>query len=234
MPSRPRVVLATPHPAECIAAADWLHSEGFEPVKTTTVARAAQELTERSFDLLVADFDFAFRGGLQALSRERTRLAKAPTIVIGPADPASEALAVRRDAMYLARPVDRAAFVCMTQMAVLESRPERRSVRKPVNRFDAVVGGVRSHIIDVSNEGMRLEIPRTRHAAPPPPLFNVRVGLLGVNITVRRMWTCNLPDRSAEAAWYGAELAGNSGRIELAWRTFVDAMPNRGTALEYK
>ena len=231
MPSRPRIVVATPHTLECTAVADWLHGEGFEPVRATTVSRGLQELNERSFSLLIADFDFAFRGGLLAASRERMRNAKAPSIVIGPADPTSEAVAVKRDAMYLSRPVDQAALVCMAQMAVLESRQERRSVRKPV-RFDAIVGGVPSHLIDVSNEGMRLEIPRTRNATPPPPLFTVRVALLGVNITVRRMWASPMP-KGGDAAWYGGELAPNSGRVELAWRSFVDAMPNSGSAVKY-
>jgi ActR/RegA family two-component response regulator len=231
MPSRPRIVVATPHTLECTAVADWLHAEGFEPVRATTVSRALQELNERSFSLLVADVDFAFRGGLQAVSRERMRNAKAPGIVIGPVDPAAEAMAVKRDAMYLTRPVEQAALICMAHMAVLESRPERRSVRKPV-RFEAIVGGVPSQLIDISNEGMRLEIPRTRNAAPPPPLFTVRVALLGVNITVRRMWA-SMP-KGGDAAWYGGELAANSGRVELAWRSFVDAMPNSGSALEYR
>jgi hypothetical protein len=134
--------------------------------------------------------------------------------------------------MYLSRPVEQAALVCMAHMAMLESRPERRSVRKPV-RFDAIVGGVPSHLVDVSKEGMRLEIPRTRNGAPPPPLFTVRVALIGVNITVRRMWASPTPE-GGDAAWYGGELAANSGRVELAWRSFVDAMPNNGTALEYR
>ena len=232
MPSRPRIVVATPHAMECASVADWLHAEGFEPVRATTVSRALQELNERPFSLLVADFDFSFRGGLQAVSRERMRNAKAPGIVLGPADPAAEALAVKCDAMYLSRPVEQAALICMVQMAMLESRPERRSVRKPV-RFDAIVGGVPAHLIDISKEGMRLEIPRTRNAAPPPPLFTVRVALLGVNITVRRMWASPTP-KGGDIAWYGGELAANSGRVELAWRSFVDAMPNSGTALEYR
>ena len=232
MPSRPRIIVATPHTLECAAVADWLHAEGFEPVRATTVSRALQELNERPFSLLVADFDFAFRGGLQAVSRERMRNAKAPSVVIGPADAASEAAALKRDAMYLSRPVEQAALVCMAQMAMLESRPERRSVRKPV-RFDAIVGGVPAHLIDVSKEGMRLEIPRTRNATPPPPVFTVRVALLGVNITVRRMWASPTP-KGGDIAWYGGELAANSGRVELAWRSFVDAMPNSGTALEYR
>jgi ActR/RegA family two-component response regulator len=232
MPSRPRIVVATPHAMECASVADWLHAEGFEPVRATTVSRALQELNERPFSLLVADYDFAFRGGLQAVSRERMRNAKAPGVVLGPADPAAEALAVKCDAMYLSRPVEQAALVCMVQMAMLESRPERRSVRKPV-RFDAIVGGVPAHLIDISKEGMRLEIPRTRNAAPPPPLFTVRVALIGVNITVRRMWASPTP-KGGDIAWYGGELAANSGRVELAWRSFVDAMPNSGTALEYR
>ena len=234
MASSPRVVIATPHRLECTAAADWLQAEGYEPVKATTLSRASQEVKERSFDLVVADFDFAFRGGLQVLSRERARNPKAPSVVIGPVDATAQAHAVRRDAMYLTRPLDQIALVCMVQMALLESRPERRSARKPVNRFDAIVGGVPSHIVDVSNEGMRLEIPRSRTAAPPPPIFPVRVPLLGVNVLVRRMWTCTLPGGGNEASWYGGELAGHPGRIDLAWRTFVDAMPSCGTALEYK
>jgi CheY-like chemotaxis protein len=232
MPSRPRIVVATPHATECAAIADWLHAEGFEPVRATTVSRALQELNERPFSLLVADFDFAFRGGLQAVSRERMRNTKAPGIVIGPADAGSEAIAVKCDAMYLSRPVDQAALVCMAQMAMLESRPERRSVRKPV-RFDAIVGGVPSQLIDISKEGMRLEIPRTRNAAPPPPMFTVKVAVLGVSITVRRMWASPMP-KGGDAAWYGGELTGNSGRVELAWRSLVDAVPNTGTAIEYR
>ena len=99
MLSRPRIIVATPHPLECTSAADWLQAEGFEPVRVTTIARASQELTERRSTLLVADADFAFRGGLQALSRERARNAKAPSVVIGPADVGAEALAIKRDAM---------------------------------------------------------------------------------------------------------------------------------------
>jgi len=48
------------------------------------------------------------------------------------------------------------------------------------------------------------------------------------------MWACTLPDRPAEVVWYGGELAANSGRVELAWRTFVDAMPSSGAALQYR
>ena len=59
------------------------------------------------------------------------------------------------------------------------SRPTRRSVRKAVNRFEAVANGVASHVVDVSYEGLRLEMLRDRQAVPPP-YFNVRLPLIGV------------------------------------------------------
>jgi hypothetical protein len=132
--------------------------------------------------------------------------------------------------MFLPRPIERASLVCTVAMAVMESRPVRRSLRKRVNRFDAVVEGVPSHIIDVSNEGLRLEIPRGRKSAPPPPFFNVRVPILGVALIVRRMWTSSSP--APEAAWCGSQLSRNPRRVEEAWAAFVDAIPVAGAALE--
>ena len=234
MATRPRIVIATPLAPECTAVAEWIFAEGFEPIRATTVSRALQEVKDNPFDLLVADYDFALRGGLLAASRERVRNVKAPTVVLGAADAAAEAAATRRDAMYVTRPIDRTAFTCSVHMALIDSRPERRSLRKRVARFDAVVGGVPSHIVDISNEGLRLEIPRSRHAAPPSPVFQVRVPLVGVTLSVRRMWTCHLPAGGSDAAWYGGELAGNAPRIEVAWRSFVDAIPTSGIALEYR
>jgi ActR/RegA family two-component response regulator len=234
MAIRPSILIASPHVAECAAIADWLSSEGFDPIRATTVAGATQQLNDRTFELLVSDFDFAVRGGLHATARERMRNPKAAAVLIGELNPAYEAQAEKRGAMYVARPLDQAAVVCAVHMGVMESRPERRSLRKRVNRFDAIVGGVPSHIIDVSNEGLRLEIPRSRNAAPPTPVFAVRVPIVGVSLIVRRMWTRNLPDRGFDAVWYGGELAGNAQRIELAWRTFVDTVPNAGVAIEYQ
>ena len=230
MASRPRILIATPHVAESTLLADWIAGEGFEPVAVNTVARAADHIKDRPFDLLIADFGFAFRNQ-PLVPLVRARNAKTPIIAIGDNDPAAESQAEARGATYLTRPLEQTSVVCTASMAIMETRPVRRSVRKSVNCLDAVVAGVPSHIVDISREGLRLEVPRSRKSVPPPPHFSVRVPLLGVSLNVRRMWTCSAPKSMSDAAWYGGELSGNSRSVEQAWRVLVDTMPGSGTAV---
>lgn len=231
MASRPRIVIASPHVAETTVLADWIASDGFEPVTLNSLSRVTEHLKDRPFDLFMADYAFAFRSA-QLIPVVRARNAKTPIVIIGDHDPAAESQTVARGAMYVARPLDRTEVGCTVSMAIMETRPMRRSIRKAVNRLEAIVEGIPSHIVDISREGLRLEIPRSRKAAPPPPHFTVRVPMLGVALTVRRMWTCSVPRLSNEAAWYGGELAGNTRSVEQAWRVLVDTIPSAGSALE--
>jgi hypothetical protein len=112
---------------------------------------------------------------------------------------------------------------CFVSMAILDTRPTRRSMRKLVNRFDAVVNGVPSHIVDVSIEGLRIEVAGERRAALPP-YFTVRVPLVGVAVTVQRMWTRSSMKRNS-AIWYGGALSQNQVALNEAWRRFVDTIP---------
>ena len=125
--------------------------------------------------------------------------------------------------MYLSRPINRAMFTCFVAMAMLDSRPVRRSIRKPVNRFEAVANGVPSHIVDISVEGLRLEMSREGRSALPP-YFTVRVPLVGVAVRVQRMWTQSASLRGA-SIWYGGALSQNRSNITQAWRAFVDTVP---------
>lgn len=231
MASRPRIIVASPHAVESNTVSDWLTTEGFEPVRIATLERVMEEIRDRTFDALVVDRVLACKPGQQTIGAVRSRNGKTPIIVIGDEDASAEAQVLSRGATYLTRPVDRLSFICVVSMGVMETRPERRSLRKRVHRLDAVVEGVASHIVDISNEGLRLEVPRMRKPAPPPPVFHVRVPLLGIVVTARRMWTCSLP-ASQDAVWYGAELSGNTRRVEMSWRTLVDTIPGAGAALE--
>ncbi len=229
MIGRPRIIVATPHSAECEALADWLVPHGFDPVKTSSVAAAINAIKSRPYDLLIADSVFAFRDGLDLASRNRRRNQQTPTVVIGES-PTAESQAEVRGAMYLGRPVDPETLACTISMALMDERPIRRSTRKTVDRFDAVVDGVRSHLIDVSPEGMRLEIPTDRRSSPPP-FFSVRVPMIGVALIVQRMWARRSPDAvRSNTAWYGGALTRNSSAAEQAWRHFVEAIPRGGSA----
>ena len=176
-------------------------------------------MRDRPFALLIVDADHAFKRGLHPPAEAR----HVPTIVIGGSAAGSSAEGISGQTVYLTRPIDRAVFGCFVSMAILDNRPARRSTRKLVNRFDAVVNGVPSHILDVSFEGLRLEVAGERRAALPP-YFTVRVPLVGVAVTVQRMWSRSAAKRHP-AIWYGAALSQNRIAINEAWRRFVDTVP---------
>lgn len=225
---RPRVIIALPNITECGSFAGWLVSEGFEPVRRSTPRAAAEEMQARSFDLLIADAAFAFRDGLHAAGRRHNPLT--PTVVVGDPTAAAQSDAVGRQAMFLARPVERVMLVCTVSMAMMDGRPARRSMRKLVKPLSAVVNGVPSHIVDVSNEGLRLAMPRDRRWVPPP-YFSVRVPLIGTAVTVQRMWTRAWPGSGrTEATWCGVELIQNGPLAERAWRGLVDTIPLVGSS----
>lgn len=218
MANRPRIILALPDVNECATVAEWLVTEGLEPVRCAGARAAAEEMQARPFDLLVGDANMAIRSGLLAATRARNPLTPAVIIGNGAADDPHDALS-----MYLARPLERSTLVCMVSMAVID-RPVRRSVRKIVNRFEAVVNGVPSHIIDVSTEGLRLEIPRQR-VSIPPPYFNVRLPLMGIAVTVQRVWARSPSEARTPTIWCGGTLSANRPGAEQGWRAFVDMIP---------
>jgi len=220
MAERPRIVIALPDAAESAAVADWLAPEGFDCARRPTANAAAEEMSAHPFDLLIADAAFAF-GGLHRVGRSRNPVT--PTIVVGDALVAEQCERASW-AMYLARPIERALLVCTVSMAIIDGRPLRRSVRKAVNGFAAMVNGVPGRIIDVSNEGVRLELPRGRGAVPPP-YFTVSVPLIGIGVMVQRMWA--RPWRtggSEDVTWCGGALVANPSRAEGGWRSFVDTV----------
>jgi hypothetical protein len=222
MAHRPRVILVLPDITECATVAEWLVTDGFEPVRCSSARTAVEEMRAHPFDLLVADATVTMREGLLATSRRRNPLT--PAIVIG-----NSAAADPRDAvsMYLSRPLERGIFVCTVSMAMMAERPARLSARKIANRFEAIVNGVPSNIIDVSTEGLRLEMPRHRLAVPPP-YFNVRLPLMGIAVTVQRVWARSPGQERTPIIWCGGALSANRPGAEQGWRAFVDMIPSLG------
>lgn len=225
MANRPRIILALPDVDECATVAEWLVTDGFEPVRRPSPRTAAEEMRARPFDLLVTDAAVAVRDRLLAASRGRNPWTAAIVVGNGPMDDPRDALS-----MYLIRPLARGTFVCTVSMAMMDGRPTRRSARKIANRFEAIVNGVPSHIIDVSTEGLRIEIPRQRLSIPPP-YFNVRLPLMGIAVIVQRMWARTSPGQErAPITWCGGALSANRPGAEQGWRAFVDMIPTVGAS----
>jgi len=89
---------------------------------------------------------------------------------------------------------------------------------------------VPSQIIDVSKEGLRLELPK--RGGVPPLIFDVQVPMLGMALNVRRLWSAAAPALVRDGVWYGGELSNNSRRVELAWFTLVDELSTKRTSLD--
>jgi hypothetical protein len=229
MASRPRVIIASPDPVECAALADWLRDEGFEPVRRSDPKNATEEIRTRPFDLLIADELYVLRHQLHQLSRARRPAM--PTIVVGDGAAGDLYESQSRQFMYVTRPVDRAVFICTVSMAIADGRPVRCSVRKAVPRVSAVVNGLPSYIVDVSNEGLRLEIPRERRSVPLP-YFNVLVPLIGVAVTFERRWMNSASHEPASPWWCGGALVRNQAKAERAWRTVVNTIPTSSDPAE--
>jgi len=90
--------------------------------------------------------------------------------------------------------------------------------------------GVNVLVVDAGFAVAAINAVRARHPLLPivvvgdtDPSAEAYVPMLGVKISVRRMWTANAP-RPAGAVWYGAELSTNSTRAQLAWQTLVDTL----------
>jgi hypothetical protein len=216
MPNRPKVIVALPDWAEGSLVASWLSENQFEPVHRTTLAAAAGEIQARTFDLLIMDSTWAVS---QAHRRAlRARGPAAPSILIG--DPADgPATAANAQTMYLTRPIDLAVLSCFVSMAFMDGRPVRRSPRKTVQWLDAFVNDAPASILDVSPEGLRLQVARV-----PPPYFAVRIPALGVAAIAKRKWTMS-QSKPASTLWCGGELSHHRAGSEDVWRSFVNTVP---------
>jgi hypothetical protein len=221
MTNHPRIIIASPDLIEGAALADWLRDAGFEPVRRSDPRTAVDEIQTCPFDLLIADESFVFRHQLH--EKSRARKPGMPTVVIGDGTAAARCESMGGQFIYVTRPVERDVLICTVSMAIEDGRPVRRSVRKPVQRFRAIANGVPSYIIDVSNDGLCLEMPRDRRS-PPLPYFNVVVPLIGVAVTFQRVWTKPISAEGTPALWCGGALVRNQARTERSWRVVVDAL----------
>ena len=114
-------------------------------------------------------------------------------------------------------------------LALAEVRPARRSPRTVVARVLSTVDGMSAKIVDVSSEGVRLEIPGASTSGLPP-FFQLKVPSFGVIAKVKRVWVAQPgPGHS----WCGGiiERPVEKG-AKMAWPTFVKTAPMGNRRLE--
>jgi hypothetical protein len=221
MPFRQQIIVATPNADEAEALSAWLDAEGFEPLSKPTSKSASDAVTSLPFDLAIVDASFVLDGGLRAFGLARFR--ETPVIVLGDAADGIACAPLASQVMFLERPIERVTFLCTVTMALMEARSDRRSPRRTIRPFEATVNGVQSYIIDVSREGVRLEMPRDRHIVTPQ--FALRVPLIGVGVSVHRVWV-RVPrmDENVGMMWCGGQLGRNTVLADQGWQRFIDTV----------
>jgi len=219
MPVLERIGVACPILGERAVFLDWLSAAGYEPVPMLDLDLLGRDLSTRPVEALIADVALVPLVDLPRLIRILG--ANRPLIVVGESGKALEA--VPRDVTWIDRPVTRDNFLLSIALALAEGRPARRSPRKPVPRLLSQIDGVSAKIMDVSAEGVRLEVSGT---APPalPPFFTLRIPAFGVTAKVKRVWVA-VPNQGA--LWCGGAIdRGQPVKTEIAWSRFIQTAPS--------
>lgn len=223
MAGRPKIGLACPIPGERAAFSDWLHAGKYEPVPMIDPRSISRELDGDGFEALIIDADLTRSREAAAVLRNLGK--NRPLIVVGEFKTTSLTDPARGELMYLARPVNREELLLTITLALAEGRPARRSPRRQVARLQSTIDGVEARIIDVSSEGIRIELPE-RHRSTLPPFFTVRVPMFKVSVIGQRMWLASPSDlASRQLFWFGVRLARNPEQAVEAWRTLVEHAP---------
>ena len=231
MARTPRIGLACPLPGERAALIDWLAAGGFEPVPMIDAEAVGRELAGSGFEALVADVNVVTdpRAASWLLSLGINR----PLIVVGEIDADAQMEWERRDAAYLARPATKELALLTVSLALAEGRPARRSPRRAVSRLPATIDSVPSAILDVSYEGLRLEIPDQERSALPP-FFTVHIPMIRVGVVVKRVWVGSGESGTGRLSTQcGVALNRNTPQIGEAWRRFVDHAPSQMTTVTH-
>ncbi len=220
-----RIGVACPRPGERAAFLEWLSLAGYDPVPMLALDGLARDLSTRPIEALIADVSLVSKPDLPRIVKVLG--GNRPLVLVG--DPMDAIEEVPRDAAWIDRPVTRDTFLLSVALALAEGRPARRSPRKLVPRLLASIDGVTSKVVDVSAEGVRLEVTGASPSALPP-YFTLRVPGFGVAAKVKRVWVA-MPAQGS--MWCGGIIERPlADKTAVAWQKFVSNAPSGGAQVQ--
>jgi hypothetical protein len=212
-----RIGVACPIPGERAAFLEWLTLAGYEPKPMLSLDKIGREVTSNPMEALIADVSLVSAAELPRIVR--TLGPNRPLVLVGAPEDAIEE--VPKDATWIDRPVTRDIFLLSVALALAEGRPARRSPRRLVPRLMSSIDGVSSQVVDVSAEGVRLEIKGSSPAVLPP-YFTLRVPGFGVAAKVKRVWVA-MPAQGS--MWCGGIIERQPEKQTMLWNKFVANAP---------
>ncbi len=221
MSSSPRVGVACPGTGERAAFCDWLRTASIEPVLLVDACMVSSDAAGLRLSVVVADAALLTREFIGALRQDDARL---PILAVGDDGDPAEAVLHKRGVSFYPRPIDRDSFLLAASLAIAEGRPARRSLRRLVPRLPSRIDGAQAFLLDVSIEGLRLEVSREA-GAKLGPLFQVQVPIFNVGVNVRRIWVRSESNADQPRVQCGASLIESDSRALDAWRRMLDTAP---------
>ena len=215
-----KIGVACPIAGERAAFLEWLSVAGYDPAPMLNIDTVGRDLNTRPNEALVADVALVSATELPRIVK--TLGPNRPLVLVG--DPKDAIEAVPRDATWIDRPVTRDTFLLSIALALAEGRPARRSPRKMVPKLMSSIDGVSSKLVDISAEGVRLEISGASPAVLPP-FFTLRVPGFGVAAKVKRVWVA-MPAQGS--MWCGGIVERQADKSAAAWNKFVANAPGSG------
>jgi hypothetical protein len=221
MPSSPRIGVACQGTGERAAFSDWLRAAGVEPVLLIDACLLKADVSSLRLSAVIADAGLLTKEFIAGLRRVDGRL---PIIAVGdPGDPAERVL-TKREVSFYPRPLDQATLMLAASLAIAESRPARRSLRRLVPRLPSKIDGTAAYLLDISAEGLRVEVSSDA-GAKLGPQFRVQVPFSTVGVTVRRVWVSGDANGDPRRMYCGASLISSDRRSLDAWEQMLSHSP---------
>jgi CheY-like chemotaxis protein len=198
----------------------WLRASGYDTTLVCEFDLARRCLERDPPNLLVSDVKLGAYNGLHLAIWAQGRSLNTRTILIGDVDPVLQLEATRAGAAYLLQPVDEASFIGVLA-TMFTYAPARRSPRKRVV-LDVIVDGLMASVIDLSYQGLRLELQEaTAHSMPP--FLTITIPSHDISCRVQRVWQERVEEPPG-ALWCGVTLPDPATPSAVKWRALVDSM----------
>ena len=220
-----KIGVACPIPGERAAFMEWLNTAGYQAVPMMSLESVTREMSANPFEAMIADASLLSASDLPRIVKMLGP--NRPLILVG--NPNQRLEEVPRDATWLPRPASQATFLLAIGLALAEGRPARRSPRTMVARLLSTVDGMSAKIVDVSSEGVRLEIVGTTTGGLPP-FFQLKVPAFGVIAKVKRVW---VSQPGPGHTWCGGIIERPAEKpAKMPWPVFVKTAPMGNRRLE--
>lgn len=220
-----KIGVACPNPGERAAFMEWLNDAGYQAVPMMSLETVTREMNANPFEALITDVSLVTATDLPRIVKLLG--ANRPLLLVGNPDQRIEE--VPRDATWMPRPATRDIFLLSIALALAEGRPARRSPRTVVSRMLSTVDGMAAKIVDVSSEGVRLEIPGASTSGLPP-FFQLKVPAFGVIAKVKRVW---VSQPGPSHSWCGGIIERPIEKgAKMPWPVFVKTAPMGNRRLE--